>query len=154
VDVASIVWLVLIVVFLFAEAATVGIVSVWFAAGSLVALILSLFKLPVGLQITAFILVSGLLLWQTRPIIQKYLIKRKVATNADRVIGMTAVVTETIDNLNGLGEIHVDGKRWTARSLDDEIIEKGGHVDILSIEGVKVIVRPAAKAPHTDSPVV
>lgn len=136
----SIVWLALMVLLLILEAATAGLTSIWFALGALAALIASLFGGALWLQLVWFFAVSLLTLWLTRPLALKYLNSRRVATNADRVIGAEAVVTEDIDNVAGSGAVHVDGHEWTARSGSGANIAKGAVVRVERIEGVKLIV--------------
>ena len=136
-----VVWIILLIAFIILETITVSITSIWFACGAVAAMIISMFfsnSLPA--QIIVFFLVSALMLWRTRPLVAKYITKQKVATNADRVIGMTGTVTQKIDNIMGQGEVYVDGKRWTARSANGAVIEDNTLVNILWIEGVKVIV--------------
>jgi len=139
------VWAVAIVVFLILEAVTVGIVSIWFALGSICALIAALLGAPTWLQILWFVVISALTLVLTRPIVKKYVNGKKQPTNADRVIGCPAVVTEEIDNLQGRGSVRIDGKEWTARSADDSIIAFDSVVKVIRIEGVKLIVLPIVK---------
>ena len=134
------VWLALMVLLLIVEAATAPLVCIWFALGALAALIAALFGAPLWLQAAWFLAVSLLTLWLTRPLVVKYLNNRKVATNADRVVGAEAVVTQDIDNISGAGAVHVDGKEWTARSESGEHIAKGSVVRVCRIEGVKLIV--------------
>ena len=136
----SIVWLALMVLLLILEAATAGLTSIWFALGALAALIASFFGGALWLQLAWFLAVSVLTLWLTRPLALKYLNSRRVATNADRVIGAEAVVTEDIDNIAGSGAVHVDGHEWTARSGSGANIAKGAVVRVERIEGVKLIV--------------
>ena len=136
----SIVWLALMVLLLILEAATAGLTSIWFALGALAALIASFFGGALWLQLVWFFAVSLLTLWLTRPLALKYLNSRRVATNADRVIGAEAVVTEDIDNIAGSGAVHVDGHEWTARSGSGANIAKGTVVRVERIEGVKLIV--------------
>lgn len=139
------VWAIAIVVFLVIEALTVGIASIWFALGSICALIAALLGAPEWLQIAWFLLISIVTLIFTRPVVKKYVNGRRQPTNADRVIGMKATVREEINNLAGTGSALADGKEWTARSSDGEIIPAGSVVNVLAIEGVKLIVEPAAE---------
>lgn len=134
------VWAILIVVFLIVEGATAGIASIWFALGALVALISVFLGAPVWLQITLFIVVSAVTLFFTRPLARKYVNKRTQPTNADRVIGMTATVTEPVDNIAGKGYVSVGGRLWPARSATGEPIEKDVPVTVKSIDGIKLIV--------------
>ena len=137
-------WLIAFVVFLIVEAVTFGLASIFFAFGALVALISALVGAPLGVQIAVFIVVSAVALYFTRPLAKKYLNARKLPTNADRMLNMIGIVTEEIDNIKGTGTVSVGGKVWTARSKSDENIAKGERVRAASIEGVKLIVRPAA----------
>ena len=137
-----IIWLALFVVFLIVEAATVGLASIWFAAGALVALICTAFGGPVWLQVGLFVLVSGVTLFFTRPLAKKYLNPNRKATNADMVLTKVGTVTEAIDNIAGTGTVSVGGKLWSARSLTGEVLDKGSYVRADHIEGVKLIVLP------------
>lgn len=134
-------WVAALVVFLIVEAVTAGLVSIWFVFGSLVALICAALGAAVWLQIFWFVIVSVATLVLTRPLVKRYVDSRSVATNADRSIGRTAVVTERIDNLAATGAVNLDGVVWTARSTDDAVaIEAGERVTVRAIEGVKLIV--------------
>ncbi len=133
-------WLCALAVFLGVEALTVGLTSVWFAFGSLAALLCAWLKGPMWLQTVWFLGVSLLSLVATRPLAKKYVNSRRQPTNADRSIGRCGMVTETIDNLRSTGEVKLDGRLWTARSLSGEPIEKGSIVIAREIRGVKLIV--------------
>ena len=141
----EVLWLVLLIVFAVLEASTVSLVSIWFMGGALTALIAALCGAEIWLQIILFFVVSIALLLCLRPLSKKLLKKKKVATNADSNIGKTAVVTETIDNLRGTGAVKISGVEWSARSVDDSVLEKDAVVRILRIEGVKVCVERAEK---------
>ena len=136
----QIVWLALLLIFSIAEAATVGLTSVWFAIGSLGALICALAGGNIWLQVGIFIVLSLVCLVALRPLAKKYLNNRVEATNADRVIGQEAQVTQNIDNIRGMGAVTIGGITWTARSEHDTPISAGSMVRVLRIEGVKVIV--------------
>lgn len=140
------IWLGVAVITAIVEAAGPALVSIWFTGGAVVALLLALFGLPIWLQLTVFVAVSAVLLAATRTIARKYVNTRLQPTNADRIIGSVCPVTEQIDNRVGRGEVYVDGKRWSARSELDEPIAEGAEVEILRIEGVKVIVREHSAA--------
>ena len=134
-------WLIAMVVLLIVEAAVPGLVSIWFAAGALAALLFALFQAPVWLQILVFLAVSIALLVLTRPLAKKYVNSRITPTNADRIVGMDCVVVEEIDNLRGTGAVSADGKTWTARMEQaDGKAQKGSVVKALRIEGVRLIV--------------
>ena len=135
-------WLGALVFFLFMEASTVVLVSVWFAAGSLVALIASLLGAPLWLQIVLFLVVSGALLASLRPFVRKYLKPKIIATNVDANIGKEGYVTEDIDNLAAVGTVKLGSVIWTARSSDGSNIPAGTLVKVDKIEGVKAYVTP------------
>ena len=138
----SIVWVVLMVVFLVVEAATAGLTCIWFAVGSLAALIAALFDAQLWLQIVWFLVISFVTLYFTRPLVKKYVNSRSQPTNADMVIGKEALVTEDIDNVEATGAVSVGGKVWTARSADGGRIKSGAVVSVLRIEGVKLLGAP------------
>ena len=135
-------WLVLTIALLAAEASTVTLVSLWFAAGALAAMVISFFG-PIWLQITAFLAVSVVLLTALRPVVRKYFTPRLTKTNVDSVIGSTGLVTAPIDNLAATGQVKLGGMEWTARSTTGDPIESGTKVTVDRIEGVKVFVTPA-----------
>ena len=139
----KLVWLVLLLIFAASEAATVGLTSIWFAAGALAALIAALLGGALWIQITLFLAVTLLCLAAVRPLAKKHLNSRVERTNADRAIGQEALVTEAIDNLNGKGAVVVFGVAWTARSEDGTPIAEGTTVTVNRIEGVKLFVSPA-----------
>ena len=138
-------WIFACIAFVAAEAATVSLVSIWFALGSAVALIAASLGAAVWLQFTLFILVSAVVLAFLRPVLRKYIKINRLPTNADRVIGKVCAVTEDIDNIAGTGAVLVDGKVWTARTGDGAKLPKGSFVKPVSIQGVKLIVEPAEK---------
>ena len=140
----EIVWLVLLIIFAASEAVTVGLTSIWFAAGALCALIAALLGGPLWIQITLFLAVSLLCLAAARPLAKKHLNSKVVPTNADRVIGAEAQVTEDIDNVHGKGAVVIRGMAWSARSEDGNPVTAGTMVRVLRIEGVKVFVEPIA----------
>ena len=135
-------WLVMLVVFLILEASTVALVSLWFAAGALAAMIAAMLGGPLWLQILLFIIVSGVLLAALRPIARKMMTSGKKATNLDAVIGSTGIVLETIDNIQGAGRVKLGAMEWSARSTDGTQIQPGTQVTVDRIEGVKVFVTP------------
>lgn len=136
-----IVWAAALIAFLVVEGVTAQLVTIWFAAGSLVSLILAVLKFPLWVQIAAFVVVSAITLAVTRPLVRKITKVKKEAMNADRCIGEVGIVTERISNLEGTGAVKVGGIVWTARSTDGNDIEKDTKVQIEKIDGVKVIVK-------------
>ena len=143
-SIQKILWLVLLIIFAASEAITVGLTSIWFAAGALVALIAALLGGPLWVQLTLFLAVSLLCLAAVRPLAKRHLNSKVVPTNADRVIGEEAQVTEDIDNIHGKGAVVIRGITWSARSQDGGPIAAGTMVRVLRIEGVKVFVEPIA----------
>jgi membrane protein implicated in regulation of membrane protease activity len=137
----SLVWLAVLFVCIVIEIATLGLTTIWFAGGALVATILAMFQTPFAVQIVAFILVSFILLIFTRPIAVRYFNKDRIRTNTESLIGQEAVVVSEIDNLQGIGRIQIQGKEWTARTAVSGIqIPVGAVVIVRAISGVKLIV--------------
>ena len=143
--VMTIVWTAAIILFGIVEAVTAGLVCIWFVAGALVALVAAFVDAPLSVQIILFLVVSAAALALTRPVLRKITNAKATPTNADRVLGEVAKVTETIDNENSTGAVYVDGKTWTARSIDGTVIPAGDRVCIESMEGVKLFVKQVEK---------
>ena len=141
----TIVWTVAVVLLGIVEAATAGLVCIWFVVGGLAALIASFLDASVLVQMVLFLTVSAVLLALTRPLLKKISNAKVVPTNADRVLGEIAKVTETIDNENSTGSVYAAGKSWTARSADGEVIPAGSCVCVQSMEGVKLLVEKCEK---------
>lgn len=134
-------WLVLMIGFVAAEAACpFHLVSIWFAVGSLVALVAAALDAQMWLQITLFAVVSVGLLVATLPLVKKFVIPKQAKTNVDSVIGSRGYVTEEIDNLSASGQVKLGGMYWSARSEDGHSIPVGTLVQVARIEGVKVFV--------------
>ena len=143
-ELVAIAWLGLLVAFLIVEAACpIHLVSIWFAAGSLAALVVYWLHGPLWLQIVMFLVVSGGLLAALWPIAKKFLNPRVTATNVDSVIGSIGIVTSAIDNIEAHGQVKLNGMEWTARSTTGEPIPEHTRVRVDKIEGVKVFVTPA-----------
>lgn len=138
----AILWFALMVLFIFVEASTVTMVSMWFVAGALAALAVNFFGGQLWLQIVVFLVISAGLLLLLRPITRKWLTPKIVKTNVDSVIGMQGVVLEAIDNVSAAGRVKLGAMEWTARSSDGTAIEKGTLVKVDRVEGVKVFVTP------------
>ena len=137
------IWFGLLILFGILEAVTVSVVSIWFMAGSLAAILAALCGASLPVQIVLFLAVSVALLACLRPLVRKYVSPKITATNADRVIGKTAVVTESIDNIAAQGAVKVGGVVWTARSSGGKPIAAGAQGQVDRIEGVKLYVTPA-----------
>lgn len=134
-------WIVLTVVLLIIEAGTLGLVTIWFAAGSFVSMILALFIHNALVEWIVFVIVSGIALILVRPLLADKVNANVAATNIDSVIGKKAKVTQTIDNINETGEVFFKGVSWKAISSDsDKVIEAGTIVIIKEVDGVKLIV--------------
>ncbi len=137
----TIFWIAAMVILLIVEIATLGLTTIWFAGGALIAAIASALGAPLWLSILLFVLVSAVLLFFTRPIVKKHFNGKLVKTNVESIVGAHAVVTEEIDNIKGLGQVKVDGKEWTARSEDESrIIPKDTVVTVKEVSGVKLLV--------------
>lgn len=143
------VWLVAMLVFLAVEGATVCLVSVWFAAGALAALIAAFFGGELWLQIALFLVVAAAALACLRPLARKYLKPRLVKTNVDAVLESQGYVTAPIDNLAATGQVKLGAMEWTARSTTGEIIPAGTLVKVDKIEGVKAFVTPVREKVET-----
>lgn len=141
-NVAAVIWLILIVVFLFMEANTVALVSMWFAGGALIAMIAALLGAVPGVQIVLFLGVSGILLTLLRPFLRKYITPKLTKTNVDAVIGSKGVVTVEVNNELAQGTVKLGAMEWTARSTSGEVLSTGTQVVVNKIEGVKVFVSP------------
>ena len=137
----EIIWLAALVILLIAEALTCGLTTIWFAGGALIALAAALFGANVWIQLGVFLAVSLLLLIFTRPAALKYMNKSNLKTNVDSLAGEQGVVAERINNLDGTGKVKLNDVFWTARSEDGSIIEQGAVVQIVRVDGVKLIVK-------------
>ncbi|MDE6712868.1 MAG: NfeD family protein [Lachnospiraceae bacterium] len=138
----TIIWLVIFIVMLGIEIATLGLTTIWFAGGALLSTLAAAIGLPLYVQIPVFLVVSVVLLLFTRPIAQKYFNKERIRTNAESLVGQIAVVSENINNLKGIGKAVINGQEWTARSADDAVeLEKETKATIVAIEGVKLVLR-------------
>lgn len=140
----AIIWLILLIAFVVLEAVTVQLLCIWFAAGSLAAMLVSLLGGAVWLQMVVFFTVSIVLFALLWPMARKHLKAKAVATNADALVGKICKVTEAIDPLEG-GRVKVGDVTWSARSEHGEAIPAGTQVKILKIQGAKVLVETVKK---------
>jgi membrane protein implicated in regulation of membrane protease activity len=137
----AIVWLAIAIVLSIIELTTMGLVTIWFAAGALVALLLSLVGVPFLVQVAAFLVVSVAVLLLVRPLAAKYVNSKAQKTNIDAVIGRKLVVKKEIDNLKGTGKVDMDGSTWMAVStVDNIVIPEGTIVRVVKVSGAKLIV--------------
>lgn len=138
----TIIWLILMVAFLLTEAATVAMVSLWFAAGSLAAMVASLLGAPIWLQVALFLAVAAVLLASLRPLVRKHFTPKLSRTNVDAIVDSQGYVTSDIDNVAATGTVKLGAMEWTARSADGSPIPRGTLVKVEKIEGVKAFVSP------------
>lgn len=136
----TIVWLIALVVLLFVEFVTMGLTTIWFAGGALIATVVAAFDGPLWLQIVCFSVVSILLLIFTRPIAMKYFNNKRVKTNVEDIIGKLVTVKERIDNVAGTGVVVLQGNEWSARSVDEKVYEEASVLVIKEVKGVTLIV--------------
>lgn len=135
-------WLIAFIVFVVIEMLTFQLVTIWFAAGSLIAMIAAMLKFSIEVQLTCFLIAAFVLLLMIRPMADKYIKGNFTKTNVDSLIGMTAKVTSQINNREGFGAAIVRGLEWTAVAEDDDvIIPVGTLVTIVRISGVKLVVK-------------
>lgn len=137
----GVVWIAAIIGFVVLEASTVQFVSVWFAGGSLVSLIMFLLGEDVPDQILAFAIASMVLLIATRPFVKRMMKNTDTKTNTESLIGKTAVITKQTDSFGEGAQARIDGKYWTVRTDDGKDLSEGETVTVERIEGVKLIVR-------------
>ncbi len=136
-------WIVLLIAFLVIEFVTVGLATIWFAGGALVALILAALGVGIGWQIAAFFVVSFVLLFFTRPVVVKYIKPGKIKTNYESAIGKQVRIKEKVDNIAGTGTADLEGQEWTARMEDDAVtLDAGMLAEVVEISGVKLILKP------------
>ena len=140
--VEQILWLGAFVVFLAIEAGTLGLVSIWFAAGSLGALVLAWLGCGFWIQVAVFLVLSCATLACFRPLVKKYVEPKIVATNADSLVGVETLITGDVDNIQAKGELMLGGVTWSARSTGGEPIPAGTRVRVDRIEGVRLYVSP------------
>ena len=136
------IWLCVLITSIIVEALVPGLVSIWFVPAALVAIVLDFFNIPTSIQSIVFLAISLALIVLSKTIWKKYVSKNRIEpTNSDALIGKPAVVTKTIDNINSLGEVKINGQYWSARSETDENIDVGSIVTVSSIVGVKLICK-------------
>lgn len=138
----AIIWGIGILIFVYLEIGTQGLTSIWYAFGCLLSCIFAYSGASIFVQLFVFIITSTLCVILTRPLAKKYVNGKIQKTNTDRLIGQTAIVKETINNKKGQGLARINGMDWSARAKEnDEVILKGKAVEIVDIQGVKLIVK-------------
>ena len=138
----SVIWIALIILFSIIEALTMGLTTIWFAGAALLALLAALVGLSIPVQIGVFLLASVLLIYFTKPLAKDYLHIGSEKTNVEAVIGQSGPVTKGIERY-ATGQVKINGQIWSALSEDGEPIEAGAKVQVLAVEGVKLIVKRA-----------
>ena len=134
-------WLIALAVFLIIEIITLGLTTIWFAGGALVAFILAILGVPVIVQVAVFLIVSIVLLVFTRPTVEQKLNSSRFKTNVNSMIGKEGKVMEAVDNFNEKGVVIINGQEWTARSSNDDlVIPEGSKVVVDAVKGVKAFV--------------
>ena len=137
----TVAWLVILVILIVIELITMGLTTIWFAGGALAAALISIPGKPLALQILIFLIVSGLLLYFTRPVAVKYFNRDRIRTNVESMIGRQAIVISEINNLEGIGQVNTGGMEWSARSsFHNVVLPVGTVVTVLGVDGVKLIV--------------
>lgn len=136
------IWLIASGIFFICEIITVGFLVFWLGVGALIAMLVSFFTSNIIVQMSVFVISSGLLIFATRPLVNKISKKDVVPTNVYSLIGKKAIVTENIDWVTGKGQIKFEGEVWSAKSKEQVNIPVGSEVEIVSIEGVKAFVKP------------
>lgn len=136
-----VIWLIILIVLVVIEIFTLGLTTIWFAGGALVAIVVAALGGPIWLQVLAAIIVSAVLLFFTRPVAVKYFNRDRERTNAESLVGRQAIVISEINNLQGIGQVTINGMEWTARTIaDGQVIKPGEVVIIRGINGVKLLV--------------
>lgn len=134
------IWLGAVAVFGILEAVTAALVSIWFVAGAVVALFAAMAGASMLVQIVLFVIVSGITLAAVRPVARRISRSKITPTNADRLVGQKARVTQAVDNDQSTGFVYAGGKIWSARSNRGVVIPENELVTVIGIEGVKLIV--------------
>lgn len=142
----AIFWLIAMIVFILAEAATVTLVSIWFAAGALAAIVVALLGGGVIAQVTVFLVVAIVMLACLRSVVRKHFTPHLIRTNVDSVVGSIGVVTTPVNNIAALGRVTIAGMEWSARSTTGAPLPEGAQVRVDRIEGVKVFVSLAEES--------
>lgn len=141
------IWLIISGLFFIGEIITVGFLVLWLSIGSLIAMIVSIFAPDaIILQTSIFVISSALLILFTKPLVDKYITRKTVPTNVNTLIGKKGIVLADINSLEATGQVKVNGETWSAKSETEEIIKKGTEVEILQVDGVKLLVEPCKVA--------
>ena len=135
------IWLIIAGLFIIIETFTSGFLIFWFGIGALVSMIISIFIEDIFIQTIIFIISSVILIFATKPFVKKFTNSKTISTNINSLIGKTGIVLKEIDNLASIGQVKVNGELWSAKSIDNQIISENTKVEIIKIDGVKLIVK-------------
>ncbi len=135
-------WLIAAGIFFIFEIATVGFLIFWLGVGSLLAMVVSFFTDSIAIQTAVFVISSAILIPLTKPLVDKYINKKTVPTNSYSLINKHGIVTADIDPIDGVGLVKVNGEVWSAKCDEEKTIPKGTEIEVLKIDGVKLIVSP------------
>ena len=134
-------WLIMTVVLAVIELSTLGLITIWFAIGAAVTIIVSLFGANIWIQLFTFVIVYTVILLTVRPIAAAHFNNPIKKTNIDAIVGRKLIVKNDIDNIKGTGKVDMDGSTWLAASSIDEVaIEAGAEVRVVRVQGAKLIV--------------
>lgn len=136
------IWLIIAGLFIIIEAFTSGFLIFWFGIGALVSMIASIFIEDIFIQTIIFIISSVILIFATKPFVKKFTNSKTISTNINSLIGKTGIVVKNIDNLASVGQVKINGELWSAKSINNQIIPDNTKVEIIKIDGVKLIVKP------------
>ncbi len=134
-------WLIASGAFFIGEILTVGFLLFWFGIACLLAMVVSFFTSNIIIQMVVFLVSSVILILSTKPFVKKFINKKTILTNTNSLIGKKAIVIKEINNLQGTGQIKIGGEIWSAQNESDTTISENQEVEIIKIEGVKLIVK-------------
>lgn len=145
------IWLIASGVFIIIEIFTIGFLFFWLAIASLISMLVSFITDSIIIQTAVFVISSAVLIFATKPLMDKFSKKDKTATNVYSLIGKKAIVIKEIDWASGKGQIKIEGEVWSAKTKEQVNIPKGTEVEIESIDGVKAFVKPIKEAAITNN---
>lgn len=134
-------WLIASGIFFVGEIITVGFLLFWFGVAGLITMVVSFFTSNIIIQSVVFLVTSVILILSTKPFVKKFVNKETIVTNVNSLIGKKAIVIKEINNLQGTGQIKISGEIWSAQNESDSIISENQEVEIIKVEGVKLIVK-------------
>lgn len=139
-------WLIAAGIFFVIEMATVGFFVFWFGIGALISMVVSFFVPDIYIQAIVFVVSSTILIFLTKPLTDKFILKDKtITTNAYSIIGKIGIVTKEINPIEGIGQVKIGGETWSAKTLSEEIIPENTEIEVVKIDGVKAVVKKAVK---------